>query len=92
MPYLVNLVSTMAVFCGCTWKLALLQVGGGDRRHYATGVLCALCYMAIAVGMLGIFLRDFDRHSYVAPWYLLVLRIGLTVLFVYPWKRRAGDA
>jgi hypothetical protein len=89
--YLVNLATTLSVFCATTWQLLLTFQTGSRKRDHAAFVLRGLCMIGIAVGMLGIFLRDLARHDYAAPWYVLLVRVSLTVLLVYPWRRRETD-
>ncbi|ASK91870.1 MULTISPECIES: hypothetical protein [Xanthomonas] len=89
--YLVALLSTLAVFSASAWQLALTFQSGGRKRDQAAYLLRGACLIGIAVGMLGIFLRDLARHDYAAPWYVLLVRVSLTVLLVYPWRRRETD-
>lgn len=91
MPYLGNLLSTMAVFCAASWQLLLTFQTGARHRDRAAWLLRGACLIGIAVGMLGIFLRDLAGHLYVAAWYVLLVRISLAVLLVYPWRRRESD-
>lgn len=91
LPYLGNLLSTLAVFSAAAWQLLLTYQTGGRRRDRAAFYLRGACLIGIAVGMLCIFLRDLAGHQYVAPWFVLLVRASLAVLLVYPWRRREGD-
>lgn len=89
--YLITLLSTLAVFSAACWQLVLTFATGSRKRDRAAFLLRGACLIGIAVGMLGIFLRDLERHSYVSPWYVVLVRVSLTVLLVYPWQRRESD-
>lgn len=89
--YLGNLLSTLAVFSAAAWQLLLTYQTGDRHRDRATWLLRGLCLIGIAIGMLCIFLRDLDRHEYAAPWFVLLVRVSLTVLLVWPWRRREAD-
>jgi len=89
--YLLNLSSAIAVFCATAWQLALTFQTGQRTRDRAAYLMRGSCLIGIAVGMLGYFLRELARHDFAAPWYVLVMRLSLTVLLVYPWRRRGID-
>ncbi|MBB3822237.1 peptidoglycan/LPS O-acetylase OafA/YrhL [Xanthomonas arboricola] len=85
--YLVSLVSTLAVFCATTWQLLHTFHAGERARDRAAWALRGACLIGLAVGMLGIFLHDLAQHT-PAPWYVLLVRGCLTVLLIYPCRRR----
>lgn len=91
LPYLGNLLSTLAVFSAAAWQLLLTCQVGRRHRDRAAWLLRGLCLIGIATGMLCIFLRDLAGHVYSAPWYVLLVRVSLAVLLVYPWRRREDD-
>lgn len=88
--YLLNLVSTLAVFCAAAWRLMLTVHSRTGVAHRASWLLQGGALIGVAVGVLGIFLRDLTRHDYAAPWYVLVLRLGLIVLLVHPWQQETN--
>lgn len=89
--YAMSLATTLAVFCGCTWRLYMLQRSGTHRRDYVAFIVAAGCYIGIAISMLAMFLRDVERHRVAAEWFQLAGRLSLTMLFIYPWRRRESD-
>jgi uncharacterized membrane protein len=88
--YLLSLASTLAVFCATTWQLLHTFHAGERARDRAAWALRGACFIGLAVGMLGIFLRDLAQHT-PAPWYVLLVRACLTVLLIYPWRRRESE-
>ncbi|MBB4726348.1 MULTISPECIES: hypothetical protein [Xanthomonas] len=88
--YLLSLVSTLAVFCATTWQLLHTFHLGDRASDRATWALRGACFIGLAVGMLGIFLRDLAQHT-PTPWYVLLVRVSLTVLLIYPWRRRESE-
>ncbi|MCW0447253.1 hypothetical protein [Xanthomonas sacchari] len=89
--YLLNVLSAFAVFCGTTWQLLLTFQSGTRARDRVAYVLRGACLIGVAVGMLGIFLAHLAHRELRAPWYVLLVRLALTVLLIYPWRRRETD-
>lgn len=87
--YAMNLLSIFSVFAGSCWQLLLAGESGPRRRDRLLLLAWGALHIGVAVGMLGIALRDMGRHDYSAPWYVLLLRFCLAGLFLLPWNREA---
>ncbi len=84
-----QLLTAFAVFAASTWQLLITWSPGPRKRERLVWVAWGGCHIGIAVGMLGVILRDITGST-VSPWYELVARVCISLLLVIPWHREIG--
>lgn len=90
-PYWLSIATTFAVFSGVCWRLWKTAHPSRSLACRAQWAAWGAVHIGIAIGVLGILLRDIGRGDHFTPWYVLLLRVSLAALFLFSWKRRGGD-
>lgn len=92
MPYWLSILLTFSVFCGVCWRLWKTAQPSRSLACRAQWFAWGAVHIGVAVGMLGILMRDIGRDDHLTPWYVLVLRLSLALLFLMSWRRRGGES
>lgn len=89
--YLVNLGATFGVFSAVCWRLYETR-RPTDHTFGCIGqwLLWLVVHLCIGIPMLVI-LGDQWAGRQVPPFHIVVLKCGLAVLLLAPWRRREND-
>lgn len=89
--FALNLAATFGVFAAVVWRLRICR----SPTHTDVAGLFQwwswfVVHMAVALPCLML-LGESIETGRQPPWYLIVMKFGLTVMLLAPWKRREDD-